>query len=707
LKSQLSRKRTLVSSAVSNSLSKSLGNVKSRTLRSNIQSFALHCGFATSVLCGSAALAQTDFITAPDQSLITQEDTSIPLQLSLEPGVLSGGATPDLISTAVGFRPAAAGATPTIMQIPAGTSAIRITGYSTEPDNTAQANGINDEYQTLNVQVDLGKGVTNGQVSYPALPSASTTVQYSWLEVPLGQSALSDPTRVVGASRIALSDPTIDVIGNELHITETHGLESAYLVEFTTSNGGSSNFSGAGSEVQTPGEFTSNLVIPQEVQPGNGLNGFIALNVTSASAGSDFQIEHKGLSRIVLDLESGLISGTIAAEQGETETNTVTYAFENYPLVDLRVGGTPVSVQSSSATIVGDTTSAASVNDDPTIYIDASGELVVTRSTDFANKYTTLYTAEFYERTGVSSIAGTIAVDADDALFDDNDDLFFRIPTGTSVGVLNLSWQTIGGTATNENVGLGFIVIDMNNLTSSGSIAFMRATTPDLVSWGAVPFGTTFFGATDAAGDPLFTANKTAGSFTDGFPETASLEIVDNADGTQSLKFNASSTVAGAFADYVGNGLMTWIGAGPLEISGLPLLGDFSHGVETAEGTWEVDPADISALAYIPNEHASGLEQFDVSLPTTGEVDSFTVDVQPVADPITLTVSDAEGLQNLPIAISAAISNSPDQDGSEVLSEDYTFSNVPASVTLASTAGSVIDNGGGNWTVNAAALAGC
>ena len=70
----------------------------------------------------------------------------------------------------------------------------------------------------------------------------------------------------------------------------------------------------------------------------------------------------------------------------------------------------------------------------------------------------------------------------------------------------------------------------------SGSVTFIRTSTPDLVSWDAVPFGQSFFGST-SGGSPLYQSNKTAGAFTDQFAETAALALTDNPDGTRTLGF--------------------------------------------------------------------------------------------------------------------------------------------------------------------------
>ena len=339
--------------------------------RMRFAALAIGLGFGTTVA------AATNFITAPNHDLATGEDTALPLNLSVEPGVLNGGRSPNLIGTATGFRANDAGATPFITSIPADALGISITGYSTQPADTGENDELNDEYQLLNVQVDLVNGVSSGQVSLPQEPVEDNLDQYSWINVPLGQPVLTDPTQVVGNSDLGVANPTIDVIGNDLYITETHTLETAYLVEYLSTQGSSSNFVRTDSAVQSPGDTTSKLTIPNVLEPVSGVNGFINLNTANISVGENSQQEHKGVGRVVIDLESNLISGTIFAEQGETEDNTVTYAFENYPLVDLRVGGTVSSVLSSGASIVGDTTSLPSVRDDLTIYIDAAGELVI------------------------------------------------------------------------------------------------------------------------------------------------------------------------------------------------------------------------------------------------------------------------------------------------------------------------------------------
>ena len=309
-----------------------------------------------------------------------------------------------------------------------------------------------------------------------------------------------------------------------------------------TSDGDSTDFVGGSGDLQNPGEFVSTFVIPAALVPTDGSkHGYLVLTGNSAANGSNFAEEHKGFSRLVIDLQADTVSGVIASERGELDSRVTTWAFLNYPLIDLRdtPAAVPVAITDSTATRVGDdTASVTGIEDDPTIFIDASGDLIVERESDHAAAFTTMYTSENYRRTGLSSIASFVGVESDTTLFDSNPPdgvdsngkpiniQTFAVPASSSIGIVQMSWQTIAGSANNENVGYGFAVIDLNNNTSAGSITFSRTTTPDLVAWQSVPLGTTMFGATDG-GIPLFQSNKAAGAFTDDYAETARFTLVD------------------------------------------------------------------------------------------------------------------------------------------------------------------------------------
>ena len=664
------------------------------------------------------AAGATDFLTVADPVVVTDEDVAAPLGLSVAADLFDGGALQDILETDTLFRTDSAGTTPVVSTVPARASSIVVTGYSTQSRDTAGSNATDDDYQLLNVRIDLVANTSSGRVAHLVDGRLATLDQFGWTDVPLGQAVLSDPARISGYSTGAI-DPTFSVTGGQLSIVETHSLETAYLVEYMTADGDSTNFLGAGNTVQDAGTTVSTLTLPPALEPASGKRGFVVLNATSAAAGTNSAVEHKGFARLVIDLDSDTVSGTIAAQRGESAPNTVTYAFEDYPLVDLRDGpGTPLAVLSSGASVIGDRTGTAGVVQNPTLSIDASGDLVIARDAAFAAVFTTMYTAEHYERTGFSSIASFVASGSRDALFDTSpadgvdpdgapiDEFRFAVPASARVGLLQLSWNTIGGSDTNENVGLGFAVIDLERSTSAGSITFIRASTPDLVSWDAVPFGESFFGATDDAGDPLFRSNKAANKFTDGFGKSAAFALESAADGSRTLVFSATSTGGTqAYRDYRGNASVSWLGNEPFSISGVPVDGQFSAGSPVGVDGWELDFADIPTLAYAPPAHASGPVPLSFTLSSTGETETLEVHIAPRVDVPGLAAGDVVGYAGNPIPLDVTVTDSADVDGSESQLDVLRLSGVPASVTLSADAGSVSDEGGGTWTVSDDALA--
>jgi len=329
-----------------------------------------------------------------------------------------------------------------------------------------------------------------------------------------------------------------------------------------------------------------------------------------------------------------------------------------------------------------------------------------------------MYTSEFYARTGFSSIASFVSVGSDDALFDaspaddvDSDgkpvnELRFAVPASAQVGIFHVSWNTIGGSDTNENIGMGFAVVDLTNGVSSGSTTFIRASTPDLVSWDAVPFGTTFFGATDNSGNPLYQSNKNAGSFTDSYGETARFTLINNPDGSRDLLFTATSDGGTQnFRDYQGNGHISWLGNEPFSIDGVPVDGSLSAGSPLPNGDWEIDFSDLPTLEYMPVEHFSGVVPMTFTLSSTGESLSLELNIEPDVDGIGLGVTDHTGYVDTALALPFTITPSADADGSEPAITALQLDNVPPSVTLTAASGTVTDLGGGSWQADAAALA--
>ena len=665
----------------------------------------------------------SDFLTPASNFIIGQEDIPTPLNLSVDPSLEFGGTLQDIIGVDALYRDENGSGTAVASTIPSGSTGINITGYATRNVGTNQNDVQNDDYELLSVSVDLREGTYSGRLTYSILPNLNngTIDQYTWLNVPLGQSVLTDTSFVEGLWTGA-ADLLIEIVAGQVQITETIPLQIAYHIEYMTSDGDSTDFVGGSGDLQNPGEFVSTFVIPAALVPTDGSkHGYLVLTGNSAANGSNFAEEHKGFSRLVIDLQADTVSGVIASERGELDSRVTTWAFLNYPLIDLRdtPAAVPVAITDSTATRVGDdTASVTGIEDDPTIFIDASGDLIVERESDHAAAFTTMYTSENYRRTGLSSIASFVGVESDTTLFDSNPPdgvdsngkpiniQTFAVPASSSIGIVQMSWQTIAGSANNENVGYGFAVIDLNNNTSAGSITFSRTTTPDLVAWQSVPLGTTMFGATDG-GIPLFQSNKAAGAFTDDYAETARFTLVDNADGTRTLEFTASSNAGtGAFADYIGTTQVSWLGSEPFSVDGLPATGLFSHGAPTDNGDWEVDFADIPLLTLSAGDHATGELELEMLLSSTGELDTVVIHVEPVVDDPTLTANDAVGYLATATDLGISVIDSADIDGSETQIQTLTLAGVPTTVTLASGTGTVSDFGGGNWQVDRAALAG-
>jgi len=133
----------------------------------------------------------SDFIQVANPLLITPEDTAIPLGLSVAPDLFNGGALQDIVGTEVLFRADNAGGTALNTVVPAGVTSVSITGYSTQSRDTAGNNNTDDDYQLLNVRIDLVSGSSSGRLANIVDGKIALLDQYSWENVALGQSAVT------------------------------------------------------------------------------------------------------------------------------------------------------------------------------------------------------------------------------------------------------------------------------------------------------------------------------------------------------------------------------------------------------------------------------------------------------------------------------------------------------------------------------------
>ena len=602
------------------------------------------------------------------------EDTSIDLGLTLNPSLTDGGQLQDIIATETGYRDSSAGTTSTEFLIPAGTTGIRITGFSTRDIGTGAADTLNDDYQFLNASIDLGTETVNGYIGHIIDRGPARSDQFGFEEAPLGTSILTGGGTIVGDANNNI-DPTFDIVNGVLQITENHQLQTAYLVEYLTNATSSSEFIRTESAVLEVADQTDAvLAIPADAD-------FLVVNINDAAAGQNARIEYKGNSRIYIDLATLRASGVVAAEQGETDTRVLNYAFENYDVSSAGVGSI---LSAPGTTVVGDTEGLASVFNDNQIYIDADGNLVVDRNDSFADNFNSLITVEIFERRDVGSSAEQLGESSAYGLFDSDPSnptstLEFDIPENATLGLARFTFNGTATDDTNENSGAAFAVIDLVNGTSSGSIYFVRAARiADLVGFESTPFGTAFFD------DPNSISNHTTlDDFNDPFGGTATFNLIDGGD-TLELAVNSDSGGDQSFLDYLAGGQIEWFGAAPFEISGFTDGGSFSEGTfNPVTGNFELTVADaINGLAYIPPTHVSGTFPVDVTLRIGDESEVTSVTVQAVIDPITFDADDASGDEDTDISIADNVTPMfTDQDGSETLTSQI-LSNVPIGHTL-------------------------
>ncbi len=614
------------------------------------------------------------------------EDTPIDLGLVLSPSLTQGGQLQDIIATDTGFRASNAGTTSTDFFIPAGTTGIRITGYSTRDIGTAATDIYNDDYQFLNASIDLGTETSNGYIGHIIDQGPQRSDQFGWEEAPLGSAILTGGGTITGDADDNIN-PTFTIVDGVLQITENHQLQTAYHVEFLTNATSSSEFIRTESTVlESSDQSLAMLSVPANAD-------FLVVNITDAAAGANFAIEYKGNSRVVIDLATLEASGVVSAQQGETDNRVVAYAFEDYDVSSASVG----SILSAAGTVVGDTTGQASVVNDNQIYIDAAGDLIIDRNNSFASSFNSLITVEYYERRPFGSSADQQGESTEYGVWNSDPSnptstLEFDIPANATLGILNMTQNGTNPNDTNENSGAAFAVIDLVNGTSSGSIYFVRASNVvDLVGWDATAFGTAFFD------DPNSISNHNSiNQFNDPFAGTATFNLI-NGGTTLEMAVNSNSGGTGTFLDYNVGGQIQWYGAAPFEVSGSVAGGSFSQGTfNPVTGNHELTIAQASmGLSYIPPTHVSGNVPVDVTLRIGDESEVTAVTIQAVIDPITIgTVPDACGFEDTDISIAPNIMPMfVDQDGSETLTS-LVLSNVPIGHTVSDGTNTFVSSAG-------------
>ncbi len=625
---------------------------------------------------GMATQTEVDNISIAPVIVIDEEQVA-DLSLVVQPDLTDGGTLPDTFDTATGYR-AEGAAVPTTFNIPAGSTNISITAYSNEPGNTSGNDTRNDDYQTMNVSLNLSFGTTSGTIAYIIDQGPDRNDQFGWTDAPLGTDVLAGGT-VTGNIGSNIS-PTFEIVDGVLQITENHGMQTSYLVEFQTTLNTSSNFLGSAAGLADIGN-TDPIVIDLPA----GVDS-ISINQTDAAAGNHSAIEYKGFSRHVINVADGTGSGTTMAQLGETNNRVTAFTYDDYTL------GTG-DVLTSGATIQGDSASTVgAVNNLEYKIVD--NQLIIERDPSHAAAFNSMFTVEFYDRVDLGSSADTLGSSSDTTTFDASPgtpeaELSFDVPEGTKLGILNLS---MGGTRTsneNENTGGAFVIIDLENGTTSGNFFGVRVSNKvDLLSWESVPFGTTMFDVSTGAatGGEASSNHSSLNQFNDKFAGNARFEIVTNGDGFQTVKmFTNSSDGTQTWRDYNAYAQTQWIGSEPIRLTGLPAGGSFNIGeLDPVTNEWvvNINEAATQGLFFTTPEHFSGELPLDLTVSVGPETDSTLIVQRPVLDPVDFNGTKVTGDENTQIPISVPVQPTlTDGDGSETITST-SVSNLEAGHTI-------------------------
>jgi len=212
---------------------------------------------------------------------------------------------------------------------------------------------------------------------------------YAWTDAALGSSSLTGTITSLYAPHneliASIAGSTLTLSGNETVS------DQAYFVEYLSADTTSSNLLGGAGTVITSGVATGTVAMPAGTD-------FARVTITEGRTSNNFRHEDKGASVVHIDTTTNTASGVIFFESGRGDDFTASYAFTGY---DLTSG---VSILSSSATVVGDTSATAANLSDPILSL-SGGNLTITRTAAFADDTTSMVNISGFERLNAGSVA--------------------------------------------------------------------------------------------------------------------------------------------------------------------------------------------------------------------------------------------------------------------------------------------------------------
>ncbi|WP_075995483.1 DUF4347 domain-containing protein [Salaquimonas pukyongi] len=607
------------------------------------------------------------------------EDNNVPLGITIDPALTAGGSQLDLISTETAFRDASAGATPTDFTIPPRTTAIRISGFGGE-DNSS--NAVTQEHrQIVSVTVDLIKGTYSGHILHVLAQGTNANDSYAFSGVTLGNDSTSGTLTGTQNNNVL----TVSRSGDTLSLVESQtSLDQAYLVEYLTADGSSSDYLGSSGAILDQGTTAAETTATIAADPNAN---FLVINIQDGRGTNDAKQEDNGGGRIVVDLETGLASGVLYGQTGRGSNHNNAYSFSGYDITSgafIVDPGTRNATAAGGATVVGDTT--ASLNRLPNYIISMSGnDLVLERSSNHASLFEELISVQSFERYDIGSSARTLSSDAVVSTYVDDGTLAtwdLDIAGGAETGNITLTAVNLGGASSGEHDhgATARIFVDLVNGTTSGSFFLIRADNPDLIVWTDVPFGQRL---TDAIGTNAEANFNNLNQTTIDLVGALRFNLITNPDGSQTLHATARSNGNNDSGQEWSTVMQAqWSGREPVTISGYPTGGTFSAGsLNPNTGQWEVEADNIAGMEFIPPEHFSG-QTTTMLVDYNGDQHNVTVNISRVADAPTLSTTDQSGDEDTAIDISGAFAASlVDTDGSETITL-LELSNIPVGHTI-------------------------
>ena len=280
-----------------------------------------------------------------------------------------------------------------------------------------------------------------------------------------------------------------------------------------------------------------------------------------------------------------------------------------------------------------------------------------------------------------------------------------------ALGTDHIDHITITGLPSGASLNHGTQNGDGSWTLSAADLAGLTITPPSHSDAGFTLQVTATASETDAISGQVSTTTSTAASLTvkvDAVANGGTVSVSD-ASGAENAWIDLSGKITPHLVDTDGSETVTAV-----VISGMPSGAVLNHGTHNADGLWTVAPSDLASLKLLPATNSAHDLTLSAAATTTesangssatGAAVSFTVTVDAVAAPVSLTQSaPAAGTEDsrINLNLSALVSDSNE-------TATLTISGVPSGSHFfnAGADGAAIgtDNGNGSWSFTAAELA--